>query len=160
MPPNLELQVGDPGSVTFTTRTENVRAEQLRRRLQAALDYFAAEDYEDAILSFKSILYEDPDGPLATTCWYWLGECHYNRGEFYAGIESFELAAVRAPADSPKSEVAQIMLALSRWRLGEDDRAKDRLEKILANISNSDFGPIVHEYLIELSTSGRVESTN
>jgi len=156
----LELQVGDQGSMTFISRTKDVRAEQLRRRLQAALDYFAVEDYEDAILSFKSILYEDPDGPLATTCWYWLGECHFNRGEFYAGIESFELAAVGAPVGSPKSEVSQVMLALSRWRLGEHGQAKARLEKILANISNSDFGPIVHEYLNELNTSGRVESTN
>ncbi|MCG8608060.1 tetratricopeptide repeat protein [bacterium] len=156
----LEDQLRKHGQLEWTQPDLDPKTQQLQQRLQAGLAYFAEEKYEDAILSLKSILYEEPDGHLSPTCWYWLGECHFNRGEYHAAIESFEITALRAPVDSPKRETARIMLALCRWQLGEVEPAKSGLEEVLANISNSEFGPILHEYLIQLSAAEQVQSAN
>jgi TolA-binding protein len=157
---SLEQQLRNQGQREWGQPVWDPRGQQLHKRLQAGLDYYAAAKYEDAILSFKSILYEEPDGHLSPTCWYWLGECHFNRGEFHAAIESFEITALRAPVHSPKQEAARIMLALCRWKLGDVGPAKSGLEEVLAGISNSDFGPILHEYLIRLSAAEEVPSAN
>ena len=136
------------------------RKDQLKKRFQAALDYFAVGQYEDAILSLRSILNESPHEALSGSCWYWLGESYYSTHEFDKAISAFEQASRQTHTDSPRSQMSQVMLGLSRWKYGAITQARMDFQDMLRNNLDGDLLPLVSEYLGELRLDGIMNSTN
>ncbi|MFQ5772391.1 MAG: tetratricopeptide repeat protein [bacterium] len=148
----LQDKLTDDG-ITTSVATHSEAANNLfNQNFRIGLDYFAAEQYEDAIFTFKSLLTENPTNPEANNCWYWLGECYYNIQDYDAAIAAFEQALMTMP-NSFKSEISQLMLGLSHWKSGDLTQAKADFEKILQNTHDGNLESLVHEYLVELEVN-------
>ena len=66
----------------------------------------------------------------------------------------FDKIVTSAP-DSPKKMVAEVMLALSRMKSGKLSEAGVTFERVLQSYPNSEFAPLVHEYLLQIEGKER-----
>ncbi len=124
------------------------------RGYRAALQAFAEQDYDAAIEQLRTLLNEDVDPVARSYCWYWLGESFYAKGEYEFALMYFDKIVTSAP-DSPKKMVAEVMLALSRMKSGKLSEAGVTFERVLQSYPNSEFAPLVHEYLLQIEGKER-----
>ncbi len=123
----------------------------LIKRFRGGLKYFAAELYDDAAFTFKSILHEFPNNIFASNCWYWIGESYYNKQDYDAAIEAFEAALEKAP-DSFKLETSKMMLGLSFWKAGHYLKAKSEFKNLMQYNPQSAFKPLLEDYLAKFES--------
>ncbi len=57
---------------------------------QSSLQQFNAGNYGAALSGFETFLAVHPEQGYADNAYYWIGECHYARGDYSAALGSFE----------------------------------------------------------------------
>jgi tol-pal system protein YbgF len=60
-----------------------------RQRYEGALGLVRAGDYDRAIAELESFTKTFPRDPYADNALYWMGECHYAKGDYNKALERF-----------------------------------------------------------------------
>lgn len=121
----------------------------IHKRYRTGLLYYEAEVYEEAVLTFRSIIHEHAHHPAALSSWYWLGESYYALKDYPAAASAFELTLLKAPL-STKSQMAQFMLGLCYLKAGEAAKARHQFELVLKAPLNAEYVNLAKSYLAEL----------
>jgi len=107
---------------------------ETRQFYQEALDDYYTRRYDNAINKFAALLSRDDNHTLADNCQYWIGESYFAKGDFYQAAAEFH--KVYTFTDGNKQDDAQLMIALSFMKAGENDLARQELSELM-NYSKS-----------------------
>jgi TolA-binding protein len=98
---------------------------------------FERYDYQNAIAAFQALLKQNPNNQMADNCQYWIGECYYGLKQYQTAIIEFQ--KVFAYVQNDKYDDAQLMIAQSYIKTGQDDRARAEFQNFLNNYSESEY---------------------
>lgn len=89
---------------------------------KTAYEMLSRADYESAEIAFKSFIGENPDDPLASNAYYWLGETYYVRKFYKQAARSFAIGFQKFPNGS-KAPDQLLKLGMSLVSLGKNEDA-------------------------------------
>ncbi|MDR2351894.1 MAG: tol-pal system protein YbgF [Deltaproteobacteria bacterium] len=113
-----------------------------RTRYNQALAMVKQKKYREAASAFTSFLNDFPGSALAPNARYWLGECHYVRGDFTGALNEFR----RGYFDFPQSRKAPdylLKMAYSQSRLGDGPGAMESVRVLLERYPSSNSATLV-----------------
>ncbi|MBD3287781.1 tetratricopeptide repeat protein [candidate division KSB1 bacterium] len=139
-----ELGYSDPGGDNGFTRMSGAG----NARYDDALNYFHNGEYQIAATTFKRLLHENPNSPLADNCQYWIGECRFAQGKYYQAIVEFEKVFMFNSTD--KHDDAQIMMGLAYMKAGQVQQARTDFTWLLACYEGSEYYQRALRYMNEL----------
>ncbi len=105
--------------------SEAVKEVSVEERFKAAMEQFNDRDYLDAINEFKAISLQYPGSAYADDAQYYLGECHFKRGEYLLAAYEYGDMKRSYPASSLVPD-AQFKLGLSYYELSPPARLDQR----------------------------------
>lgn len=105
-----------------------------------ALSVYFQKKCELALSEFYFLLRKFPNHPLSSNCQYWIGECHYEHGEYQKALLAFQKVSVHP--NKKKYDDAQLMTAYCYENLGRKNEALKTLEAFLASYPHSEFAPV------------------
>ncbi len=105
---------------------------------------FESFKYTAAIESFKNLLQSNPNHSLADNCQYWIGECYFGMKQYQQAILEFQKVFMYKRID--KHDDAQLMIALSYMKSGQNEKAKSEFEKFLNSYPDSEYSVIARRY--------------
>ncbi|MDW7678949.1 MAG: tetratricopeptide repeat protein [bacterium] len=115
---------------------------------QLALEEYNRRNYKKAIQMFQDLLLIDRNNSLSDNCQYWIGESYYGLGNYNQAI--IEFTKVFSFARSNKMDDAQLKLGLCYWRLGDNQRAIQELERLLTDYPDSEYQAKAQQFLSRL----------
>ena len=150
--PLFMIFVGGCGS---SEATKEVSVEE---RFKDAMEQFNDRDYLDAINEFKAISLQYPGSAYADDAQYYLGECHFKRGEFLLAAYEYGDMKRSFPASSLVPD-AQYKLGLSYYELSPPARldqryttkAKDELQAFVEYYPSHEMAPDAEARIRELT---------
>ncbi|MDR2140797.1 MAG: tol-pal system protein YbgF [Deltaproteobacteria bacterium] len=113
-----------------------------RRRYQRALSQVRSRRYSEAAATFEAMLAENPQGPLAPNARYWLGECHYARGDYSQALSQFQMGFQQYPT-SNKAPDYLLKMSYSQSRLGDGPGAMESMRVLLERFPESNSARMV-----------------
>ncbi|MDR2349440.1 MAG: tol-pal system protein YbgF [Deltaproteobacteria bacterium] len=113
-----------------------------RTRYANAMSLLRRKRYDEAASAFRSFLADLPGARLAPNARYWLGECHYAKGEFVEALREFQSGFAQYP-HSGKGPDYLLKAAYSQSRLGDGPGAMESLRLLLELYPNSDSANLV-----------------
>ncbi|MDZ7725065.1 MAG: tol-pal system protein YbgF [candidate division KSB1 bacterium] len=113
-----------------------------------AVQQFYNRNYSSAMSSFRSLLNQYPDHKLASNCQYWIGECQFAQGNYSQAVQSFQ--AVLNYSSSYKFDDALIMLGRSYMKMGNNDNARNVLQRLLNEYPDSEYAGKARNWLNRL----------
>ncbi|MDR2461534.1 MAG: tol-pal system protein YbgF [Deltaproteobacteria bacterium] len=113
-----------------------------RTRYNQALSLVRRKRYDQAAAAFRSFLTDFPGSSLAPNARYWLGECHYAKGEFSQAMVEFQRGVVDYP-QSAKAPDCLLKLSYSQSRLGDGPGAMESLRVLLERYPGSESAELV-----------------
>ena len=122
-----------------TTDIVAVSDEELYRQ---ALDAYRQQDFDKARQLFQELIDKYPYSKFYDNALFWIGQTYYREGKYDKAIEYFdriinECDAGTAP-DCNKMAMALLKKAYSLIYLGEKDKAKELLERIIREFPDSE----------------------
>ena len=130
---------------------ENSHSNPVARDYKNALVLFEAEQFEDAVDSFKNLLKTHPNHEQASNWWYWLGESYYNIGDYDSAEKSFEWSLLKNRNHS-RDATTHIMLGLSEWRGGKLQNALDEFNFILRNTYDRQTSDLLNGFIEKIQS--------
>lgn len=124
-----------------------------REHYDAAYLELLKGNYDLAIASFQEYLARFPDTDLADNAQYWIGECHFARGETADAIDSFLAVETRWP-NSDKIPGALLKVAYCHQNENNTAGARRVFEELIARYPNSDEARLSREKLAALPGGG------
>jgi tol-pal system protein YbgF len=115
---------------------------------QNGLRTFNSRNYKEAMEVFNKVLAEYEGGTYSDNCHYWIGECYYGLREYANAVTSFN--KVFSFANTSKSDDAQLKIALSYLKMGQQVTAQAEFQKLLDRYPTSEYVPRVKKYLEEM----------
>jgi tol-pal system protein YbgF len=100
-----------------------------RDEYDLAYGYILTGDYDLAETSFQNWIANFPSDPQVTDARFWLGESHFQQGEYKEAANAF-LAVYKAAPQSVKGPDALLKLGMSLSALGEKDAACATLAEV------------------------------
>jgi len=116
---------------------------------QNALRTFDKRTYDKAMELFTDLLKKFPEGDHRDKAQYWIGECHYAKGDYANAIAAFN--KVFEFKKTSKADDAQLKLGLSYLRMGKNDMAADEFKRLINRYPGSEYVPRAKKYLAEIS---------
>lgn len=101
----------------------------------SALEAFRAHQYRDALQRFEGLLQKDRNNALSDNSQYWIGECYFALKDYKQAIIAFD--KVLFFPNSNKHADAQFKLGYTRYKMGEMDLAKEELNRMIEQYSDS-----------------------
>ena len=123
----------------------------IKKEYSEALARFKGRQYLSAIQQFGQVMAIDPKGELADNAQYWIGECHYQLGDYQKTVES--MAKVFAYPRSNKRADALVISGLAYEKLGLPAEAVRQFRRILSEYPASDYVRVAHARLRRLERS-------
>lgn len=108
-----------------------------RDQYDLAYGYILTADYDLAELRFGEWLAANPADPQATDARFWLGESHFQQGEFREAANSF-LTVYKQAGQSPKAPDSLLKLGMSLAALGEKPAACATLSEVAKRYPQAD----------------------
>jgi tol-pal system protein YbgF len=127
------------------------RSDSFTDRYQEALQTYRSRKYNDAVQKFEALLATNSKHALSDNCQYWIGEAHYDQGNYPEAIIAFQ--KVFTFPGSNKDDSAQLKLGLCYVKLNDKAKAKDELQKLVNNYPNSEFIGIAKRYIAQVEGS-------
>ena len=129
-------------TTTQPTMTESPTALTDEDLYRKALDAYRQQDFDRARQLFTELLDKYPYSKFYDNALFWIGQTYYREGKYDKAIEYFdkiinECDAGTAP-DCNKMPMALLKKAYSLIYLGEKDKAKELLERILREFPDSE----------------------
>lgn len=132
-----ELEKKPVSSGSSTTIVSDISVEEYQYRYDDARAEFENRNYQAAISLFESLLSASANHSLSDNAQYWIGECQYALGHYDAAIIDFE--KVFTFPKSNKLDDAQYKLGLCYIRKGDQQKAREELDRFLANYPKSEL---------------------
>ncbi len=115
---------------------------------QSALRTFDKRTYNKSLEMFKDLIKKFPDGEYSDKAQYWIGECHYAKGDYANAIAAFN--KVFDYKKTSKADDAQLKLGLSYLRMGKNGMAGDEFKRLINRYPGSEYAPRAEKYLAEI----------
>ena len=115
-----------------------------------ALQQFNTRNYQTAINDLTDLSIQFSDHPLISNFHYWIGEAYFGLEQYTEAIKSF--SRVEGIPKSHKLDDALIMAGVSYMRVGNFDNAKEKFEKLIRQIPNSEYAARANRYLQTIQT--------
>ncbi|GBD94149.1 tol-pal system protein YbgF [bacterium BMS3Abin05] len=119
-----------------------------RLTYRRALQEFNSRKYTAAIEQFSLLIQSNPNHPLASNCYYWIGESYYALKNYQKAEKA--LKDVLAFTKSYKKEPALLMLGLSYLRMGERVKAKEQFQALIQKYPTSPYSKKARLYLSKI----------
>jgi len=119
-----------------------------KARYASALGMYNDRKYRQAISMFDELLALNVANSLTDNCQYWKGEAYYALDDYNQAIMEFEKVFVYN--NSNKADAAQLKIGLCYAKLGNKERARAELQKLLSSYPNSEFISKAQTYLANL----------
>ncbi len=101
------------------------------RAYESALGLFKVGNYQGAIAGFQEFLKSYPNGTLASSAQYWVGNAYFALHDFKASIAAQQKLISQYP-NSQKVPDAMLNMSSSQQELGDTPAAKKTLEDLVA----------------------------
>ncbi len=128
----LQQRLSSMQPATGGTKEETVSKKILKPTdlYQVAYGDYISGSYDLSIVGFRDYLKKYPQGELAPSAQYWIGECYYSKGEFEKAIQEFNNVVDLYPR-SAKVPTAKLKVAFSLYEMDKKDEARELLEHII-----------------------------
>jgi TolA-binding protein len=139
---------------TFNTKDKKIAvpkfvAEPPPLDYKKATKYYHSKEFLPAITLFQKVIMDNSSGPYADDSYFWIGESHYNLGDYAKAIAAFK--KVFGFINSEKGDNAQFKLAMCNLKLGNKKQAVAEFKKLIIIYPESEF---VQKSRLELSKIG------
>lgn len=104
---------------------------------QKALALLNHKDFVGAIAKFQRFLAEHPSDDYADDAMYWIGDSHFNLGDYARAIESYQKVFSYIRTD--KGDDAQYKIGLCYLRLGDSSQAVAEFKKLGVIYPDSEY---------------------
>jgi len=111
-----------PDSKALLAEQDTIKKTEAGGLYQKASDYFTKGDYKNALMTYMQIQYQTPEVISSIAASY------YELQDYSAAIDYFG----KVLSQNPKDTEAMYFMASSYLNMGNEDRAKEYLQKILA----------------------------
>jgi TolA-binding protein len=98
---------------------------------------FNRKEFVEAITAFQKFIIDKPQSSYVDDAWYWIGEAHYNLGDYTRSISS--LQRVFSFVQTDKGDDAQFKLGLCYLRLGDAQQAGSEFKKLSVIYPESEY---------------------
>lgn len=116
----------------------------------AAMVEYRAKNIAAAMEKFKRFAVLHPAHPYADNAYYWIGECHYDRGHWIQALAAFRTVLKRYPLGN-KVPAAMLKIALVLKRQGKAALAKNQLFRLMEVYPMSDAAKVAVTKMQEFS---------
>ena len=117
-----------------------------------ALNTLRNGDYKDATELMSAFLERYPDSVYADNARYWLGEAYYGQRSYDKAASEF-LELIRLHPDSTKLPDALLKAGFAYHELGDRDRARTFLERLVEDYSGSTSAFLARRRLLRMNRS-------
>ncbi len=141
-----------PGGPTGDSTTPTSPApvgEDLQSIYDDGYTLFHQKQYSDAEARFAAFLARSPQSDLADNAQFWIGECHYARGDYPAALEAFTEVVDRFPKGN-KVPDAMLKAAKTLEATGDIDAARTTYREVETRFPGTAAAAIAGERLAEL----------
>tara|TARA_B110000483_G_C18195830_1_gene542932 strand:+ start:1911 stop:2720 length:810 start_codon:yes stop_codon:yes gene_type:complete len=129
----LSLKTFQPSGNKRTTRSLS----QQPAMYQKALGLFNHKDFMGSIAKFQRFIAEIPSSEYADDAVFWIGESHFNLGDYARAIEAFQKVFSYIRTD--KGDDAQFRIGLCYLRLGDSFQAVAEFKKLSVIYPDSEY---------------------
>ncbi len=119
-----------------------------KARYATALGLYNDRKYRQAIGMFDELLGLNVNNSLTDNCQYWKGEAYYALDDYNQAILEFE--KVFMYNNSNKADAAQLKIGLCYLKLGNKEKARNELQKLLSSYPQSEYIGKAQTYLANL----------
>jgi len=105
--------------------------------------------FDEARSSFEAFVQRFPKGDYTANAYYWLGELYLLKSDWEAGRRSFTKVIGDYP-QHPKTPDAMYKLGVVYHKMGQNDRAKEMLQKTRTIFPDSSAARLAEIYLREI----------
>lgn len=147
---------GGAGASTATSTAPSAEAKpgvdpQLERAAyERAFNLLKEGRYDLATAAFKTFVQTYPQGRFADNAQYWLGEANYVQRHFKVALSEFEKVVKNHP-NSPKRADALLKMGYTYQELGQDDKARLSLNKVVTSYPNTTAARLAQKRLQDLN---------
>ncbi|HHM04153.1 MAG TPA: tol-pal system protein YbgF [Gammaproteobacteria bacterium] len=135
-----------PGGSGTATGSERVAYQQ-------AFELLKQGRYDDAIVAFRALLANYPQGDYADNAQYWLGEAHYVTRRFREAIKEFQKVVDTYPQSS-KVPDSLLKLGYTYYELGHWPPAREALEAVVSRFPQSTAAAMAEQRLQRMHAEG------
>ncbi len=115
----------------------------------AAFDLMKARQFDASADAFNQLIVNYPNGTYTANAFYWLGELYLAKTELEKARQSF-VQVTNLYADHQKAPDALYKLGVVYHRLGDDQRAREYLDRARTEYPQSSAAGLAQTYLAEL----------
>lgn len=123
--------------------------DEARRLYEIAYQDLMRENYQLAMINFRSFLERYPHSALSDNAQYWIGEVHYAQGQYSVAIEEFRRVVEGFPGQE-KVPAAYLKIALCFQKMQDSPTARRYLEYVIQNYPETREAQLARERLPEL----------
>ncbi len=109
----------------------------VRSLYEQALNKFYMKRYLEAVQMFTDLASQFPQHPLVSNCHYWIGESHFQLGNYQEAVEA--LNRVLQFSQSPKKDDALLMLGKSYAQIKRPDEARQAFTRLIQEFPDSEY---------------------
>lgn len=156
----VELAEREVPPARNVSRIEVVNREAGDREAGPPADYvkafglFSANDYGPAIEAFEAFIRSNPDSEYAGNARYWIGECHFARGNYEPARAAYQAVIDGYPASS-KIPDAMLKAGFSLLNMNDQVRGITILNELIRQHPDSPAAASARERLIPINGSKR-----
>ncbi len=121
---------------------------QDERRYRQAQSFFNAGQFVNAVVAFKEALKAAPEGKNAPDCQYWIGECYFKLSQYAYAIANYK--KVFSYSKSDKADDAQMRIAISYSKLGDNEQAVVEFKNLLKIYPQSEYADEARKLISQL----------
>ncbi len=125
---------------------EERSANEARRLYEVAYQDLMRENYQLALINFRSFLERYPATALSDNAQYWIGEVYYAQGQFHLAVEEFRKVVENYPGHE-KVPAAYVKIALCFQKMQDVPTARRYLEYVLQNYPETREARLAQERL-------------
>lgn len=115
----------------------------------SAFDLMKARQFDASTDAFNQLIVDHPNGAYTANAFYWLGELYLAKDEMEKARQSF-VQVTNLYADHQKAPDALYKLGVVYHRLGDDQRAREYLNRARTEYPQSSAAGLAQTYLAEL----------
>lgn len=101
-----------------------------------AFGLYSANNYNAAVVEFKSYLQKYPGAEFAVNARYWIGECYYSMSDLPKALESFNKVVEDYPTGK-KVPDAMLKIGYTQFAMKEPDKARATLAALVERFPES-----------------------
>lgn len=137
---------GNSGS-TVATRSYRAPDAQEKKDYDAIIDLIRNQKaYDQAISRLYEFIDKYPEGDLTVNAYYWLGEVYLVKPQLEQARQAFTIVATRYP-DHRKAPDALYKLGMTLERMGEQDSARQYMERVIRDYPDSGAAGLARSFL-------------